>query len=225
MGATGLWHFGARNYDPAIGQWIEKDPIEYAGGTGPYLYCENDPVNCVDPDGLNPILAGAIAGGLASLLISVALHSLDGSLSGDCGEIAVDTGMGIVSGGLFGALLPYATSVGRGLFGIGTNATLFGGATAGAASNVATTGIGDFLGANPSATGYAASAGLGAVGGVLGVALAPTLLGRAPPNLGWGPGTGAAGRALAADRAAYQVAAELWGWIGGGVGNLPSEAP
>lgn len=45
MGFAGLWHFGARNYDTAIGQWIEKDPIEYAGCTGPYLYCENDPVN------------------------------------------------------------------------------------------------------------------------------------------------------------------------------------
>jgi len=41
----GLWHMGAREYDPTVGRWISKDPIRFAGGTGLYLYCENDPVN------------------------------------------------------------------------------------------------------------------------------------------------------------------------------------
>jgi len=47
----GLWHMGAREYDPTIGRWISKDPIRFAGGTGLYLYCENEPVNCVDWSG------------------------------------------------------------------------------------------------------------------------------------------------------------------------------
>jgi RHS repeat-associated protein len=49
---TGLVHFGARDYDPATGRWVSKDPIGFDGGsTGLYVYVGNDPVNQVDPDG------------------------------------------------------------------------------------------------------------------------------------------------------------------------------
>jgi RHS repeat-associated protein len=57
---TGLVHFGAREYDPLIGRWISKDPILFHGGqVNLYVYVGNDPVNWVDPDGHNLILAGA----------------------------------------------------------------------------------------------------------------------------------------------------------------------
>ncbi len=50
---TGLVRFGYRDYDPDIGRWTAKDPIFFAGGdTDLYGYCLNDPVNWVDPDGL-----------------------------------------------------------------------------------------------------------------------------------------------------------------------------
>ncbi|HHN64707.1 MAG TPA: RHS repeat-associated core domain-containing protein, partial [Nitrospirae bacterium] len=29
---TGLVRFGVRDYDPAIGRWTAKDPIDFAGG-------------------------------------------------------------------------------------------------------------------------------------------------------------------------------------------------
>jgi RHS repeat-associated protein len=52
---TGLVRFGARDYDPAIGRWTAKDPIDFAGGdTNLYAYVMNDPVNLVDPLGLEP---------------------------------------------------------------------------------------------------------------------------------------------------------------------------
>jgi len=41
---------GARYYDPKIGRWIQKDPI--LSGFNWWVYCENDPVNGVDPGGL-----------------------------------------------------------------------------------------------------------------------------------------------------------------------------
>jgi len=50
---TGLVHFGARDYDPAIGRWTMKDPILFAGGSPDlYVYAANDPVNNADPTGL-----------------------------------------------------------------------------------------------------------------------------------------------------------------------------
>ncbi|MBK8237821.1 MAG: RHS repeat-associated core domain-containing protein [Deltaproteobacteria bacterium] len=59
--ATGLVHFGAREYDPSIGRWISKDPVGFDGGTNHFAYCEGDPVNLVDPDGESPIGAAAAA--------------------------------------------------------------------------------------------------------------------------------------------------------------------
>ncbi|MEQ9080749.1 MAG: RHS repeat-associated core domain-containing protein [Sandaracinaceae bacterium] len=50
---TGLVRFGARDYDPDVGQWTARDPIGLAGGdTNLYAYVGNDPVNAIDPTGL-----------------------------------------------------------------------------------------------------------------------------------------------------------------------------
>jgi RHS repeat-associated protein len=48
---TGYTHFGARDYDPAIGRWVSKDPIRWEGGANFYAYCSNDPVNLIDVTG------------------------------------------------------------------------------------------------------------------------------------------------------------------------------
>ncbi|MBC7327922.1 RHS repeat-associated core domain-containing protein [bacterium] len=45
-----LMKVGARFYDPFIGRWIQKDPI--LDGFNWFVYCDNDPVNRVDPKGL-----------------------------------------------------------------------------------------------------------------------------------------------------------------------------
>lgn len=50
---TGLVRFGARDFDPSIGRWTAKDPIDFAGGdVNLYGYVQNNPVNWVDPLGL-----------------------------------------------------------------------------------------------------------------------------------------------------------------------------
>jgi len=49
---TGLVRFGARDYDPATGEWTAKDPIDFGGGDLNLLsYVANDSVNLIDPFG------------------------------------------------------------------------------------------------------------------------------------------------------------------------------
>ena len=50
---TGLIRFGARDYDPVLGRWTAKDPIDFAGGdTNLYGYVLEDPINNADSSGL-----------------------------------------------------------------------------------------------------------------------------------------------------------------------------
>jgi RHS repeat-associated protein len=47
---TGLMRLGHRYYDASTGRFISRDPIQ--DGYNWYAYCDNDPVNAVDPVGL-----------------------------------------------------------------------------------------------------------------------------------------------------------------------------
>lgn len=50
---TGLIRFGARDYDPTIGRWTTKDPLEFDGDeTNFYSFASNNPIGFVDLDGL-----------------------------------------------------------------------------------------------------------------------------------------------------------------------------
>jgi RHS repeat-associated protein len=49
---TGLYYYGARYYDPRISIWLSVDPLaEKYPGVSPYVYCLNNPINVIDPDG------------------------------------------------------------------------------------------------------------------------------------------------------------------------------
>jgi RHS repeat-associated protein len=67
---TGLVRFGARGYDSHTGRFTTKDPIFFKGGdTSLYAYAFSDPINWVDPSGLETevIIWGGAGWGTSSL--------------------------------------------------------------------------------------------------------------------------------------------------------------
>ena len=69
---TGLYYYRARYYDPRWGRFISEDPIGFAGGdVNLFVYVQNNPVNEVDPLGLQTVamrqlFGGAVSGGCGS---------------------------------------------------------------------------------------------------------------------------------------------------------------
>lgn len=59
MHGLNTYNYGARQYNPVVPIWDRVDPLcEKYYNTSPYVYCGNNPVNAVDPDGMKiiPIL-------------------------------------------------------------------------------------------------------------------------------------------------------------------------
>jgi uncharacterized protein RhaS with RHS repeats len=52
-----MYDYGARNYDPALGRWMNIDPLaEKFISESPYAYVNNDPIGYADFDGKDYIM-------------------------------------------------------------------------------------------------------------------------------------------------------------------------
>lgn len=58
-----LYHYRARAYAPGLGRFLQPDPIGYAGGANLYAYVGGDPVNLVDPFGLQSTVDDVVVPG------------------------------------------------------------------------------------------------------------------------------------------------------------------
>ncbi|WP_217430516.1 RHS repeat-associated core domain-containing protein [Parasulfitobacter algicola] len=91
---TGLIYYRARHYDPALGQFLQRDPIGFAAGDlNLYAYVWNDPHNWTDPAGLsaqsrNAALLGTGFAGIAGIAL-LAVQNLGSEISAAIGNIDV----------------------------------------------------------------------------------------------------------------------------------------
>jgi len=93
-GPFGIIYFWARFYDPRIGRFLTPDPSGMADGPNLYLYCLNDPVNCLDFYGLWKVKTRSLANPLFSLLAEGFVYSVNPE-SGMHWQIFFDDGTNI----------------------------------------------------------------------------------------------------------------------------------
>lgn len=59
-----LYYNRHRDFDPSTGRYVQADPIGLRGDTNGYSYANGNPLNAIDPDGLNAtVVRGAIGAG------------------------------------------------------------------------------------------------------------------------------------------------------------------
>jgi RHS repeat-associated protein len=101
-GTLGVDQVGARIYDPQLGRFLQRDPLQIPRGAGqlsPYGFAWNDPVNRRDPTGMDPegVSSGGLVSGGAAIALGVGswlLHHLRASATGATARRATSPGYG-----------------------------------------------------------------------------------------------------------------------------------
>jgi RHS repeat-associated protein len=90
---VGLHYNYYRDYDPAVGRYVESDPIGLKGGPNTYLYANARPLDSIDPNGLDPV-RGAVWGGNAGTAIGGVLGGPPGAWIGRVLGSGIGAGLG-----------------------------------------------------------------------------------------------------------------------------------
>jgi RHS repeat-associated protein len=111
--STGLVRFGARDYDPAIGRWTSKDPIDFEGGDeNLYAYAASSPIVLIDPTGLSA--ESFVEGAASSLLGAVATTAVLAGIAAIGPELAA-VSLAVAAGGAAVFTSIYAYNLARAL--------------------------------------------------------------------------------------------------------------
>jgi RHS repeat-associated protein len=186
---TGLYYYGARYYDPALGKFITPDTIVQAPfdpqSLNRYSYCRNNPINLIDPTGHSwkewkGKVIGAIVGivvlvvtynpQLAMMAYSFVSTAIDAHTAGYSTGRAI--GMAAASaaasyiGGRIGASFGEALGGGAGTSGGMFWGSVFGGMGSGAAGGAAGAAVAGGDVGKAAYQGAAIGAGMGAVVGI-----------------------------------------------------------
>ena len=70
---SSLYYYRARFYSPVLGRFLQPDPIGYVDGLNLYTYVGNNPLNWIDPFGLQK--AGLDPGAIAAALAAIAARA------------------------------------------------------------------------------------------------------------------------------------------------------
>ncbi len=70
------YHYKARHYDPAMGRFLQTDPIGQEPDPNLYAYVKDDPTNQTDPTGNCPACVGALVGAALGGGLEVAKETL-----------------------------------------------------------------------------------------------------------------------------------------------------
>ena len=108
-----MYYYKARFYSPALGRFLQTDPIGYKDDQNLYAYVGSNSVNRTDPSGL----AAKEAAALAAALGSKALQGLDTLATGGYGQKMNES---IAAGDYAAASLNLAAGAGYGALNIAT---------------------------------------------------------------------------------------------------------
>ena len=87
---SGWYHNGARDYNPAWGQYVELDPLGLFAGPHPFKYANDNPLKFIDPSGLAGLSGAAAEEEEEAIALNAGVGALGPEAIAEAASIAVE---------------------------------------------------------------------------------------------------------------------------------------